>query len=307
MAASTSFTGVFPILITPFDDDENLDLASFEKVVRFMVEIGVDGITILGVLGEANRLIDAEREQLILTAIQAADGAIPVVVGTSHTGTRAALQLSQMAESLGASGIMLTPGHEPVPNEERIFEYFQQVAAGISIPIVAQDHPASTQVHMSPSLLLRLVREIPQVACIKEEATPTPPKIRALRAGMQDRKVSILTGLGALYGQFDLESGADGFMTGFALPEVLKALVEGENKNREEEMRALYTRFLPLIVFEQQPGLAVRKEIYRRRGLIVSNRVRHPGASILPEAATQLQSIVDQVLPNIDITRPLVP
>jgi len=83
--------------------------------------------------------------------------------------------------------------------------------------------------------------------------------------------------------------------------------VEGENKNREEEMRALYTRFLPLIVFEQQPGLAVRKEIYRRRGLIVSNRVRHPGASILPEAATQLQSIVDQVLPNIDITRPLVP
>ncbi|MBT4503302.1 MAG: dihydrodipicolinate synthase family protein, partial [Gemmatimonadetes bacterium] len=77
MAASTSFTGVFPILITPFDDDENLDLASFEKVVRFMVEIGVDGITILGVLGEANRLIDAEREQLILTAIQAADGAIP--------------------------------------------------------------------------------------------------------------------------------------------------------------------------------------------------------------------------------------
>jgi 4-hydroxy-tetrahydrodipicolinate synthase len=305
MAVSTPFTGVYPILITPFEDDENLDLASFEKVVRFMVEIGVDGVTILGVLGEANRLIDAEREQLIQTAIQAADGAIPVVVGTSHTGTRAALQLSQMAESLGAAGIMLTPGREAVPNEDRTFEYFQQVAEGISIPIVAQDHPGSTQVHMSVSLLLRLVREIPQIACIKEEATPTPPKIRALRAGTQDPKVSILTGLGALYGQFDLESGSDGFMTGFAFPEVLKALVEAKSE-KQKEMRALYTRFLPLIVFEQQPGLAVRKEIYRRRGLIASNRVRHPGASILPEAANQLQSIVDQVLPNIDITRPLV-
>lgn len=307
MAVSTSFTGVFPILTTPFDDGENLDLASFEKVVRFMVDIGVDGVTILGVLGEANRLIDAEREQLIQTAIRAADGVIPVVVGTSHTGTRAALQLSQIAESLGASGIMLTPGREAVPSEDRIFEYFQQVAEGISIPIVAQDHPASTQVHMSPSLLLRLVREIPRVACIKEEAVPTPPKIRALRAGMQDRQVSILTGLGALYGQFDLEGGSDGFMTGFAFPEVLKQLVEAKNEKREEEMRSLYTRFLPLIVFEQQPGLAVRKEIYRRRGLIASNRVRHPGATILPEAASQLQSIIDQVLPNIDITRPLVP
>lgn len=306
MAASISFTGVYPILITPFDDRENLDLASFEKVVRFMVDICVDGVTILGVLGEANRLIEAEREQLIQTAVQAADGAIPVVVGTSHTGTRAALQLSQMAESLGASGIMLTPGREAVPSEDRIFEYFQQVAEGISIPIIAQDHPASTQVHMSVPLLLRLVREIPQVACIKEEATPTPPKIRALRMRMQDRKVSILTGLGALYGQYDLESGSNGFMTGFAFPEVLKGLVEAGNEKREEEMRALYTRFLPLIVFEQQPGLAVRKEIYRRRGLIASSRVRHPGASINPEAAAQLQSILDQVIPNIDITRPLV-
>ena len=306
MAASISFTGVYPILITPFDDRENLDLASFEKVVRFMVDICVDGVTILGVLGEANRLIEAEREQLIQTAVQAADGAIPVVVGTSHTGTRAALQLSQMAESLGASGIMLTPGREAVPSEDRILEYFQQVAEGISIPIIAQDHPASTQVHMSVPLLLRLVREIPQVACIKEEATPTPPKIRALRMRMQDRKVSILTGLGALYGQYDLESGSNGFMTGFAFPEVLKGLVEAGNEKREEEMRALYTRFLPLIVFEQQPGLAVRKEIYRRRGLIASSRVRHPGASINPEAAAQLQSILDQVIPNIDITRPLV-
>jgi len=307
MAVSTSFTGVFPILITPFDDGENLDLDSFAKVVRFMVDIGVDGVTILGVLGEANRLVDAEREQLIQTAVQAADGAIPVVVGTSHTGTRAALQLSQMAESLGASGIMLTPGREAVPSEDRIFAYFQQVAEGISIPIVAQDHPASTQVHMSAPLLLRLVREIPRIACIKEEAVPTPPKIRALRAGMQDRQVSVLTGLGGLYGQFDLESGSDGFMTGFAFPEILKQLVEAKNDKQEEEMRALYTRVLPLIVFEQQPGLAVRKEIYRRRGLIASNRVRHPGATILPEAAAQLQSILDQVLPNIDITRPLVP
>jgi len=302
MAEKVEFTGVFPILITPFDERENLDLQSFERVVRFMVEIGVDGVTILGVLGEANRLTDAEREQLIRAAVQAADGRIPVIVGASHTGTRATRQLSQMAESLGAAGIMLAPSRQPVPSEERIFEYFQQVAEGISIPIVPQDHPASTQVHMSVPLLLRLVHQIPRIACIKEEATPTPPRICALRAGMQEPRAAILTGLGALYGQFDLESGSDGFMTGFAFPEVLQALVRARNAGQEQVVRHLYSRFLPLIVFEQQPGLAVRKEIYRRRGLIASSRVRHPGASIDQETAAQLQSVLETVLPDADIT-----
>ena len=305
MTAAVDFTGVFPILITPFDDQENLDLSSFAKAIRFMVETGVDGVTILGVLGEANRLVDIEREKLIRAAVKAADGRIPVVVGTSHSGTRAALELSQIAESLGAAGVMLTPHREPVPNPARIFEYYQQIAAGISIPIVAQDHPASTQVHMPVDLILRLVREIPGIACVKEEATPTPPKIRALRAGIGERQVTILTGLGALYGRFDLESGGDGFMTGFAFPEVLKALIEARNAERFQDMRALYNRFLPLIVFEQQPGLAVRKEIYRCRGLIASNRVRHPGASIDAATATQLQDLLQNILPNVDITRPL--
>ena len=194
--SSAPFEGVFPILITPFDNQDSLDLHSFDRIIRFMADVGVHGVTIIGVLGESNRLIDAEREQLIKTAVFAADGKIPVIVGTSHSGTRATRDLSRMAESLGASGVMVTPSREPVPNEDRIFEFFQQVAEGISIPIVVQDHPASTQVQMSTSLLLRLVHEIPNVACIKEEAVPTPPKITALLNGMKNRTVPILTGLG---------------------------------------------------------------------------------------------------------------
>lgn len=176
-----SFKGVFPIAITPFDSDEHIDLESFRRIIRFMASLGVDGVTILGVLGESNRLIDKEREALIQTAVAAA-GTLPIIVGTSHSGTRATCDLSQMAEGLGAAGVMVTPSREAVPNPDRVFEYFQRVAASISIPIVAQDHPASTQVHMALPLVLRLIREIPQIACIKQEATPTPPKTRALLA-----------------------------------------------------------------------------------------------------------------------------
>jgi 4-hydroxy-tetrahydrodipicolinate synthase len=305
MPKGLSFEGVYPILVTPFTDGEEIDLESFFRVVRFMADIGVDGVTILGVLGESNRMGDAEREQLIRTAISASAGRIPVIVGTSHRGTLATGHLSQMAQSLGADAVMVTPSREPVPGEEKVLEFFRQVAGGISIPIVIQDHPASTEVHMPVPLLLRLVNEIPGVRCIKEEAPPTPQKIFALVQGMTGRKVPILTGLGALYGMFDLAEGSSGFMTGFAFPEVLVAMVRAVGRGEREAAWELYRRFLPLIVFEQQPGLGIRKETYRLRGLISSGRVRHPGAGVHPRAAEQLRALLARVLPGIDITRPL--
>jgi 4-hydroxy-tetrahydrodipicolinate synthase len=299
-----NFEGVFPILATPFHDDENLDLESFDRLVRFIGGLGVDGITILGVLGEANRLLDSERETLIRTAVTAA-GKMPVIVGASHSGTRAALELAQMAQELGAQAVMVTPHAEAVPNDERIVEYYKTIAGGLKIPIVLQDHPASTQVHMTASLLLRLVRDVPQIASIKEEAVPTAPKIRALTSAMKERKVPVLTGLGALYGLFDLEAGSSGFNTGFAFPEALTAMVKCARAADWKKVREIYTRFLPLIVFEQQPGVAVRKEILRLRGAIGSGAVRHPGASLQPGTSAQLHKLLDELFPKQDISLPV--
>jgi 4-hydroxy-tetrahydrodipicolinate synthase len=302
--AAVKFEGVFPILATPFLEDENVDLESLDRLVRFMARLGMDGITILGVLGEANRLLDSERESVIRSAVAAA-GTMPVIVGTSHSGTRAARDLSQMAESLGACAVMVTPHAEAVPSDERVVEYFRTIAEGIRIPVVLQDHPASTQVHMTTPLLLRIVREVPQVASIKEEAVPTAPKIRALVAGMTERKVPILTGLGALYGLFDLEAGSSGFNTGFAFPEVLMAMVKASRQGQWDRAHEIYTRFLPLIVFEQQPGVAIRKEILRLRGAIAAARVRHPGAGLQPTTATQLKTLLDVLLEGQDIRGPV--
>lgn len=302
---SNHLKGVYPILVTPFDEQERLDLESFEKIINFMVEAGVNGITVMGVLGESNRVVDPEREKLIQTAIRVASGRIQVCVGTSHTGTDSTRALSKMAEDLGASSLLIAPPREPVPNEDRIFEFYQRVAEGVKIPIVVQDHPASTLVHLSVPLLLKMVEEIPNVQCIKQEAPPTPQKITALLKGMKKRKVTFLQGLGALYGIFDLERGAHGFMTGFAFPEVLIAIVNAFQEGKIDEAWSLYHQYLPLIVFEQQPGLAIRKEIYRLRGLIKSSRVRHPGATIDPTTAAQLKKLIDRSFPGVDITKPI--
>ncbi|HZD54830.1 MAG TPA: dihydrodipicolinate synthase family protein [Candidatus Aquicultoraceae bacterium] len=305
MADGAFLEGVFPILVTPFTDREEIDAPSLDRVVRFMADIGADGVTILGVLGESNRLDEAEREALIRTAVSAAAGRIPVIVGTSHRGTLATRRLSRKAQTLGAGAVMVAPAREAVPAEDKILEFYRSVAEGISIPVVVQDHPASTDVHMPVPLLLKLVEEIPGVGCIKEEAPPTPPRIAALVRGMTARRVPVLTGLGALYGMFDLECGSSGFMTGFAFPEVLIAMVREVRRGRADAAWDLYRRFLPLIVLEQQPGVGIRKEIYRRRGLIATARVRHPGEGVSPAAAEQLGRVLDRILPCEDITRPL--
>jgi 4-hydroxy-tetrahydrodipicolinate synthase len=158
---------------------------------------------------------------------------------------------------------------------------------------------------MSAGLIARLVKSVAQIACVKEEAVPTAPKIRQVRDAAPDRPFTILTGLGALYAPFDLEAGSDGFNTGFAFPEVLAAMVKAARSADWGRVHHLYAQFAALIVYEQQPGVAIRKELLRRRGLLASARARHPGATISAPAARQLESLLARTLPGVDVTRPL--
>ena len=158
---------------------------------------------------------------------------------------------------------------------------------------------------MPAALILRILRSVPNIACIKEEAVPTAPKIRQLREGMTDRQVPILSGLGALYAPFDLLAGSDGFNTGFAFPEVLQALVAAARDGDWARVHRIYSMFAALVVFEQQPGVGIRKELLRRRGLLTSACVRHPGATISAAQAAQLDALLSQTMPGADITRPI--
>ena len=299
-----SFSGVFPILPTPFRDDESVDEDSLRRLLAFMAGIGVDGVTVLGVLGEANRLGDRERESIVRTAVDVAGGHLPVIVGVSHPGTRATIELGRMAAELGADALMVAPSAEPVPSEARVAEYFGRVCAASSLPVVLQDHPASTGVHLGVATIARIVADNPGIACIKAEAVPSAPKIDALSAALS-RPVPMLTGLGALYGQFDLERGSSGYNTGFAFPEILQAHLAAWRSGDRALARRIWGHFLPLIVFEQQPGVAVRKEILRRRGLLASAAVRHPGAGLAPGSAAQLSTLLEDTMPGVDITRPV--
>ena len=256
-----------------------------------------------------------------------------------------------MAQDLGAHSVMVTPTKEAFPQSDALlFDYFAAVQDGCALPIVLQDHPASTGVFMSAELLVQICAHLASVQCIKLEAVPTPPKIAALRKAWAAQppafpECSILTGLGALYGGFDVEQGTDGFMTGFAFPEVLMAIdcvaiytpssrccygeddasmawgirnlistqaIDGAARaGNVERAHAIFAQFLPLLVFEQQPGVGIRKEVYRLRGLIECGRVRRPAPQVSTVAAAALAAQIERSLydpfPGVDLTKPLTP
>ena len=283
--------GVWTIVPTPFAPDGALDVAGLAGLTRFVAGCGVNGMTILGVLGEAGRLGDDERQAVIGGVLDAADG-MPVCVGVSHAGTDRAVAFAREAEAAGAHSVMLAPPALGKPNDAAVLAHYLAVAEEIAIPVVVQDHPASSGVHMSVELLATIAERSASCRVVKLEDEPSPPKVGRLLAARPDLR--ILGGLGAMMLLEELRRGAVGTMTGFGFPELLVEIVGRFRAGDEAGARATFYRIMPLIRFENQPGLnlAIRKHIYRRRGAIASERLRAPGPTLDAGTIADLDAIL---------------
>lgn len=284
MGGIDRLTGVWNIVPTPFLPDGTLDTASIPGLVRFVRDTGVDGMTILGVLGEAGRLGDAERSEVLRAVIGAADGSIPVCVGVSHASTERAVANAREAQAAGAGAVMLAPPPLARATDVAIRRHYLAVAEAIDIPVVVQDHPASSGVQMSVELLLSLAVDSPRCGTIKLEEEPTPPKAGRLVEGSAD--IAVLGGLGGEMLLEELRRGTHGTMTGFGFPEILVAIVRRFAAGDRDGAAAIFDRYATLIRFENQAllNLPIRKLVYQRRGAMAHGAVRAPG--VAPDSGT---------------------
>ena len=281
-----SAKGMYAISATPFTDAGDIDWASVDSLIEFYLQCGVHGLTILGMMGEAQKLSDDESAELTRRFLRRVNGRVPVIVGVSNAGTANLVKLSKTAMDAGACGVMVAP-LIGLKTEAQIVSYFGEVIAalGENIPVVYQDYPQSTQADISAQGFLKIVDAHPSVVMFKHEDCPGLKKLSQLRKacdGNARRYISILVGNGGLYVPQELRRGADGVMTGFAYPEMLATVCSLFAAGRSEEAEDLFDVYLPLVRHEQQPGfgLAVRKEILRRRGAIRSAAVRAPGPKL---------------------------
>jgi len=298
-------SGVYIISATPFTDNGALDLDSADRLVEFYIEKGVTGITILGMMGEAPKLAPEESEQFLARVLGRVDGRVPVIVGVSNAGLDNLVRLARSSMDQGAAGVMVAPVAN-LGTEEKVYNYFTQVfsALGPGIPVCYQDYPFSTKSEISVSLFNRLVKEYSQLVMLKHEEWPGLGKLSQVRRSAAEqglRRVSVLVGNGGLYLPQELARGADGAMTGFAYPEMLVDVVRLHRAGDADRAEDLFDAYLPLVRHEQQPGfgLALRKEILHRRGVIASPIVRAPGPKLNATDHEELTRLIARVERNL--------
>jgi 4-hydroxy-tetrahydrodipicolinate synthase len=294
-----SAKGVYLITVTPFTDSGALDLASTDRMVDFLLERGVTGLTVLGIMGEATKLTIEESRSFVRQVLARVNGKVPVVVGASAPGFAAMKELTASVMDLGAAGVMVAPP-PTVRTDDQIVSYFQMVdeTLGPQVPWCLQDHPVSTTVQMSPGVILRILKNSPTCVMLKHEDWPGLAKLSTIRAASargEVKRVSILTGNGGgLFLPEELTRGADGAMTGFAYPEMMVDVVAAHARGDRERAHDLFDAYLPLAKYEQQAGvgLAVRKFLFQERGVIASDFVRKPGPKLSPQDVEDIRFLV---------------
>jgi 4-hydroxy-tetrahydrodipicolinate synthase len=277
-----TLAGVYSVLPTPFDASGAVDLASLRRVVDLFIGAGVDGLTALGVTSEVARLTEGERREVLEAVMAQARGRVPVVAGTTAEGLAVCLEHSRQARAAGAAAVMVSPPRAPKLNSEAVVRHYQALAEEVDLEIVVQDYPPVSGFAMEPWLLARIAREVPRARTIKLEDPPTPFKTARILEAAEGAPVRVFGGLGGVFLLEELLAGAAGAMTGFAYPEMLVAIVAAFRAGQIERAADLFYRFVPLMRFEFQEaiGMAIRKEILRRRGVLDHGGVRAPAPGL---------------------------
>ncbi len=296
---SDAMAGMHWMLVTPFDEDERVDLDSISKLVDQAVDAGCVGVVTLGEMGEWRRLADRERTEILERTMEAVAGRVKVTVGATAPSTHLAVERAKEAKRFGGAAIMVSPPSIPKPNPAAVQAYYQRVAEAADIPLVVQDFPQTSGVHMSPQFIAELFNAIPSFEYLKLEDPPTPTKITRIRELTGDR-MGIFGGLGGNFLLDELNRGGMGAMTGFAYPEVLVEIIRLWTEGRRGEASEVFNRFLPLILFENQEGvnLSIRKEAIKGRGLLKTAKVRHPGGPVDDHIRGELFEMIERLRPS---------
>lgn len=296
---SETTNGVFVIAVTPFDDTGAIDWNSLDRVTDFYLDAGADGLTVLGMMGEAPKMTQSESIAIIERVIARAAGK-PVVVGVSAPGLAALGELTAKAMDLGAAGVMVAPPGS-LATDPQIHRYYGQIieTIGSDVPVVLQDFPLSTKVNISNEILQRIIQDYPSIKMLKHEDWPGLAKISAIRAAEAEgqRRLSILCGNGGMFLPEEMARGADGAMTGFGYPEMMVQIVRLINVGETERAYDLFDAYMPLIRYETQPGLglSVRKHVLARRGAIASAALRKPGGGLEAKAMAEVDLLMNRL------------
>ena len=239
------FRGTYTVLITPFSDDgSRVDLKALADLVDWQINQGIHGLIPLGSTGEFLSLSDDEVAAVAETAIKAARGRVPVLIGTGAESTDESIRLSKRAERLGADGVMIIPPFYSTPTDDELFVHYKRIGEAIGLPIMIYNNPATANVDMRPETVRRLCA-IDNVRYIKE-STLEVTRVRDIIDLCGDR----MTVFAGILGYESFWLGAEGWVAVCSnlLPRESARLFELVADKRDQPgALALYKRILPIV------------------------------------------------------------
>lgn len=240
-----NFGNILTAMVTPFQDNGEIDFEATRHLVNHLIENGTDGLVIAGTTGESPTLSDDEKIQLIEFVIKTANKRIPVIAGTGSNNTNASIELTRKAEEAGADGIMLVAPYYNKPSQEGLYQHFKAIAKSTKLPIMLYNIPGRSSVNIKPETIIRL-SEIPNITSVKEASGDLDAAAKIINHTADD--FVVYTGDDSMTLPM-LSIGGDGVVSvashviGNEMQEMVKKFHAGDVK----EAAALHRHLLPIM------------------------------------------------------------
>jgi 1-pyrroline-4-hydroxy-2-carboxylate deaminase len=266
--------GVYPAATTQFAADFSIDIAACRRTQTALVDDGVDGLVLLGTVGENNSLRPEEKRAVLLAAVEAVGKRVPLIAGVSELTTDRAVEFARDAERIGLSGLMVLPAMVYVPTPDELFAHLKAVAEATSLPIMLYNNPPAYRVSIELDTLERLAA-IANVVALKESA-PDPRRFTDIVNRFGDRFV-LMAGLDDVALEA-LMLGASGWVSGLtsAFPRESVALVAAARSGDWVAARDIYRWFMPLLHLDAEHDLVQSIKLAEQVMGRGSERVRMP-------------------------------
>ncbi|SHF77043.1 4-hydroxy-tetrahydrodipicolinate synthase [Arenibacter palladensis] len=293
--------GVMPAVTTKFTEDDQLDLAMFEKNIRAQMEAGVNGIILGGTLGEASTLKPEEKETLIKTTLSITEQKIPVIINIAEQTTEGAIAVAQHAESIGANGLMLLPPMRYKATDFETVTYFTAIANSTSLPIMIYNNPVDYKIEVTLDMFEELIK-CDNIQAVKESTRDITNVIR-IKNRFGDR-LKVLTGVDTLALE-SLVTGADGWVAGLvcAYPAETVAIYNLVKAAKVDEAMKIYRWFMPLLELDISPQLVQNIKLAEVATGIGTENVRAPRLPLQGAERERVLKIIDTAMKN----RPILP
>ena len=291
------FDGLMPAMVTPFDEQGELDLGAAEGVIERFVAAGVSGISPLGSTGEATHLTFDERKRFAGEVVRIASGRVPLVVGVGSSGTAEAVELARHAEGAGADAVLAVSPFYWKVGEAALFNHFATVANSVEIPVLLYNIPMLTGIDLSPALIGRLAEQCENVVGIKDTVTVyghTVSVLQEVKAKQPD--FTVLSGWEDLIFP-SLVAGADGSICAFSnvAPELFVNLVKSTREGDLDTAARLHRRVLALVTLgvHSDPPIGAIKLAMQILGVPISPTVRGPALPADEGAREEVEAILE--------------